>query len=390
MIKNNLNKKPKNSKKKKKKIRSKTNIRNRNMKKNVKYVKIENDDKEEDVINKNDSKNSNTTIIINNNNNMVQPQTDKSNSNNNDANTATTTNNHYNFYINIGIVCLSIITIVTILAVYSLKDSKLDSTTVNILHVWAYSWMTAVCTGLGAVPFFMIDNVNDFWLGICNALAGGMMIAASFVLVYEGAAEGFDEQADEAVPFYVTIIKLLIGFLLGVGFVRICRKRLVEYEDLKMGNLDGLEARKILLVVGVMTIHSLSEGVGIGVAFSGRAGLRLGSVVSSSLAVHNIPEGLAVALVLVPKGISAKGAVVWSIFSSIPQPVMAIPTYLFVAQFLHVLPIGLGFAAGAMIDVAGMELLPEALEMINNVWITIIVTMIASVLMLCSQFFLSG
>ena len=39
MIKNNLNKKPKNSKKKKKKIRSKTNIRNRNMKKNVKYVK---------------------------------------------------------------------------------------------------------------------------------------------------------------------------------------------------------------------------------------------------------------------------------------------------------------------------------------------------------------
>jgi hypothetical protein len=46
--------------------------------------------------------------------------------------------------------------------------------------------------------------------------------------------------------------------------------------------------------------------------------------------------------------------------------------------------------AGAMIDVAGMELLPEALEMINNVWITIIVTMIASVLMLCSQFFLSG
>ena len=105
------------------------------------------------------------------------------------------------------------------MAVYSLKDSKLDSTTVNILHVWAYSWMTAVCTGLGAVPFFMIDNVNDFWLGICNALAGGMMIAASFVLVYEGAAEGFDEQADEAVPFYVTIIKLLIGFLLGVGFI---------------------------------------------------------------------------------------------------------------------------------------------------------------------------
>ena len=93
---------------------------------------------------------------------------------------------------------------------------------------------------------------------------------------------------------------------------------------------------------------------------------------------------------LVPKGISAKGAVVWSIFSSIPQPIMAVPTYLFVAQMLHVLPIGLGFAAGAMLDVAGMELLPEAFELINNRWLTVVVTIISSVFMLCSQFFLSG
>ena len=46
----------------------------------------------------------------------------------------------------------------------------------------------------------MIDNVNDFWLGICNALAGGMMIAASFVLVYEGAAEGFDDDIVFTLP----------------------------------------------------------------------------------------------------------------------------------------------------------------------------------------------
>lgn len=297
----------------------------------------------------------------------------------------------YNLYINVGVICITIITIATIITVYTMKDSKTNTTAVNIIHVWAYSWMTAVCTGLGAVPFFMIDNVNDFWLGICNALAGGMMIAASFVLLYEGAADGNgDFNAYDVNLLGITLFKMFVGFIFGVGFVRFCRKRLAQYQNLMMGNLDGLEARKVLLVVGVMTIHSLSEGVGIGVAFSGQAGLRLGSIVSSTLAVHNIPEGLAIALVLVPKGISAKGAVVWSIFSSIPQPIMAVPTYLFVAQMLHVLPIGLGFAAGAMLDVAGMELLPEAFELINNRWLTVVVTIISSVFMLCSQLFLSG
>eukprot|EP00944_MAST-04C_sp_MAST-4C-sp1_P000970 g970.t1 len=193
----------------------------------------------------------------------------------------------YNVYINTGVALIAIITVATIIAVCALKEDKATATVVNVLHVWSYSWMTAVCTGLGALPFFLIDKVNDFWLGICNAVAGGMMIAASLILIYEALlSDSHDnEPAGEDNHFNFVLIKVLFGFLFGVSFVRFCRFRLAKYEDLKMGNIDGLEARKILLVVGVMTIHSLSEGVGIGVAFSGQAGLRLGSLVSSSLAV---------------------------------------------------------------------------------------------------------
>ena len=41
--------------------------------------------------------------------------------------------------------------------------------------------------------------------------------------------------------------------------------------------------------------------------------------------------------------------VFWAIFSNLPQPILAVPAYLFVETFRHLLPLGTGAAAGAMI-----------------------------------------
>jgi ZIP family zinc transporter len=78
--------------------------------------------------------------------------------------------------------------------------------------------------------------------------------------------------------------------------------------------------------------------------------------------VHNIPEGLAISLVLVPRGLRVRSAAAWSVFSSLPQPLIAPFAFLFVESFRPVLPAGLGFAAGAMLWMVWRELLPEALE----------------------------
>ena len=117
---------------------------------------------------------------------------------------------------------------------------------------------------------------------------------------------------------------------------------------------------KALLIVAVMTVHSIAEGVGVGAAFGGSE--TLGILIAVAIAVHNIPEGLAISLVLVPRGTSVRTAAGWSIFSSLPQPLLAVPAFLFVDAFEGLLPVALGFAAGAMIWMVLRELLPEALS----------------------------
>jgi zinc transporter ZupT len=65
----------------------------------------------------------------------------------------------------------------------------------------------------------------------------------------------------------------------------------------------------------------------------------------------------------------------WSVFSSLPQPLMAVPAFLFVALFEPLLPIGLGFAGGAMIWMVFSELVPDALEEASSNLVAIVVTL---------------
>lgn len=219
-----------------------------------------------------------------------------------------------------------------------------------VIQVALYALITTLATGLGALPLLWLRNKdNERWLGYGNALAAGAMIAASVLLLKEGEAIR---------PFGVTL-----GFLTGILFIWVVQKILNRHKNLSITSVKAVNARKMLLVVAVMTLHSFSEGVGIGVSFS--EGLSFGLLITIAMAIHNIPEGLAISLVLVPRGVSVLKAAGWSIFSSIPQVITAIPAFLFVEQFQVVLAPGLGFAAGAMIWMCAHELIPEAGEKIG-------------------------
>ena len=218
---------------------------------------------------------------------------------------------------------------------------------VNVWTVTAAALVTCLATGLGAIPFLFVRNgMARHWLGVSNAIAAGFMLAASVGLLWQGWSLG--------------VGRLGLGALAGALFIFGFRKLLGNGEDISLGRLSGVDARKAVVIIAVMTAHSATEGVGVGVSFGG--GDKLGLLITLAIAIHNIPEGLAISLVLVPHGATVRAAAGWSIFSSLPQVLIAPLAYVFVEQFGPFLPVGLGFAAGAMIWMVFSELLPEAVH----------------------------
>jgi zinc transporter, ZIP family len=215
---------------------------------------------------------------------------------------------------------------------------------VNAATVAAAALATALATGLGALPFAFAHTVAARPLALASAAAAGCMLAASVSLVVEGREYG--------------LARVGLGALVGGLFLAAARRGLRSRHDFHVGALAGADAARAVAIVAVMTAHSAAEGVGVGVSFGG--GESLGVFITVAIALHNIPEGLAIALVLVPRGVGAARAALWGVFSSLPQPLLAVPAFESVETFLGLLPVGLGFAAGAMIWVVAADLIPDA------------------------------
>ena len=114
-----------------------------------------------------------------------------------------------------------------------------------------------------------------------------------------------------------------------------------------------------MLVFGVLLVHSLPEGLAIGTAYaSDRAGLSL--FVILAIALQNIPEGTSIALPMEMAGFSRSRQFWAAVLTSAPQPIGAVAAFLVVEQVQGLLPASFGFAAGAMLALVAIELVPRA------------------------------
>jgi zinc transporter, ZIP family len=217
---------------------------------------------------------------------------------------------------------------------------------VDLLLLFAAGSATALATGLGALPVgWLVRRARDVRPAMWGVTVGLMGVASIVGLLLPAFDEG-------------SAASVWGGVAVGVAFLLVA-KRLIREHDVGYGGLTGAGIRRAILVFGVLTVHSLPEGLAIGTAYaSDTAGLSLFIILA--IALQNVPEGTSVAMPMEAEGFSTARQVWAAVLTSVPQPFGAVAAYVAVEEVKSLLPFSFGFAAGAMLAIVVVELIPEA------------------------------
>ena len=213
-------------------------------------------------------------------------------------------------------------------------------------------------TALGSLMvFFLKDNINPKLQKILLGFASGVMIAASIWSLLEPAINSYNDFKMWLIPG--------IGFLVGIGFLLLLDYLIphMHIDNQEEGIKNNKLSKNFKMFLAV-TLHNIPEGLAVGVVISsmlsGNTNQHAMYALSIGIAIQNFPEGAIISMPLKENGYSKLKAFLYGFFSGIVEPIAALLAILLTVFASQILPFVLAFAAGAMIYVVVEELIPEA------------------------------
>ena len=239
------------------------------------------------------------------------------------------------------------------------------------LYAGLFTWGL---TALGASLVFLFKNSSRKVLDISLGFTGGVMIAASFWSLLSPAIAYVEMQNKIGLSSTPSWIPPAIGFFLGALFLFALDKIIPHLHIFaKREEAEGMETnwRKTILLVLAIALHNIPEGLAVGVAFGALANPELtgmsevfsiGAAIALGIGIgiQNFPEGFAVSMPLRSQGVSRWKSWKWGQMSAIVEPIFAVIGAAVVMQVLPILPYALAFSAGAMIFIVVEEVIPES------------------------------
>lgn len=203
-------------------------------------------------------------------------------------------------------------------------------------------------TALGACAvLFVRHRAHPVGVQRMSGLAAGVMTAACVWSLLIPAMEYSAKLG--RLCFLPAAVGLWAGFL----FLQFCDRLLPPLPE------------ECTMTVFAVILHNIPEGMAVGAIAAGflteGSGISFADVFALTLGItlQNIPEGSIISLPLKAQGTTTPKAFLWGVFSGAVEPVAAVLTLLLARLLVPILPVMLGFAAGAMLSVVVEELVPQ-------------------------------
>ena len=211
-----------------------------------------------------------------------------------------------------------------------------------------------------AFVFFMKKEMPALLQKALLGFASGVMVAAS---VWSLLIPSMEMSAGEGI---CTVLPAAIGFIAGMGFL-LAVDYLTPHLHIGDESPEGLKARisKTAMLALAVTIHNIPEGMAVGVVIAGSLQDGIGIAPAAAMAtaigiaIQNIPEGAIISMPMRAAGNSRRKSFLIGGLSGIVEPIGAVLVILLASLMTPILPYFLAFAAGAMLYVVVEELMPE-------------------------------
>ena len=215
-------------------------------------------------------------------------------------------------------------------------------------------------TTLGsAMVFFLKDSINPKLQKVLLGFASGVMIAASIWSLLEPAIDTYDNYKKWLIPG--------IGFLVGIIFLLLLDYLIPHIHiDKQEEGIKKTKLSKTSKMFLAVTLHNIPEGLAVGVVIAGMISGNINEhamlALSIGIAIQNFPEGAIISMPLREEGLSRFKAFLYGFMSGVVEPIAGLVAILLTYYVNTILSFVLAFAAGAMIYVVVEELIPEANE----------------------------